>query len=253
MNTFSASGPIFLASTKRKTLQSHLTLPSTPTSSTVSPTPQQQACLPLRKGLKNLKPEQFYGLNSQLIVWAPKIYFNHLGQAAAVRCPLCSKPAHVHGWGQHLRRICALNGVFFLVGTRYICRNCEGKLNAHSWTDGCSAVHGAVADLWLSAAAAHRGNTERHNMHHNLLRKGMCCCRAEGWQDLHARPARGGGDRGSTSSRSSSGRGHGRQLSCSCSRCCASSHTAASKQAARPRPAASCKAIAAAKAAAAAA
>lgn len=92
-----------------------------------NPTTAAAAFDPLKKGLNNLKPEQFYGLNCQLIVWAPKTYFNHLGDAAAVRCPLCSKPAHLHGWGRHLRRICALNGTFFLVGTRYICKNCKGE------------------------------------------------------------------------------------------------------------------------------
>jgi hypothetical protein len=95
-----------------------------------NPTTAAAAFDPLKKGINNLKPEEFYGLNSQLIVWAPKIYFNHLGAAAAVRCPLCSKPAHVHGWGQHLRRIWALNGTFFLVGTRYICRKCDGEHNS---------------------------------------------------------------------------------------------------------------------------
>jgi hypothetical protein len=85
---------------------------------------------PLKKGLNNLKPELFYVLKSRLVVWAPKTYFNHLGAAAAVRCPLCSKPARLNGWGSHLRRICALNGTFFLVGTRYRCDNCEGELTA---------------------------------------------------------------------------------------------------------------------------
>lgn len=82
---------------------------------------------PLNRGLSQLKPEHFYGLCCQLIVWAPQHYFNHLGKAAAVPCPLCGRPAHSNGWGTHLRRICALGGVYFLIGTRHICKNCPGK------------------------------------------------------------------------------------------------------------------------------
>lgn len=63
---------------------------------------------PLKKGLNNLQPQPFYGLNARIIIWAPKTYFNHLGEAAAVRCPLCQKPAALHGWGQQLRRVCGL-------------------------------------------------------------------------------------------------------------------------------------------------
>jgi hypothetical protein len=62
-----------------------------------------------------------------LVVWASKHYFNHLGAAAAVKCPLCSEPANLHSWGRHLRRICALYGTYFLVGTQHICKDCEGE------------------------------------------------------------------------------------------------------------------------------
>lgn len=80
-----------------------------------------------RRGLNNLNPQAFYGLNTRLIIWAPKLYFNHLGEAAAVRCPLCDRIAHVLGWGRHLRRVCGLEGTFYLIGTRYICKNCPGE------------------------------------------------------------------------------------------------------------------------------
>jgi hypothetical protein len=87
---------------------------------------------PLKRGLNNLNPQPFYGLNSRLIIWAPKIYFNHLGEAAAVRCPLCDRIAHVLGWGKHLRRVCGLEGTFYLIGTRYACKDCPGELRLTS-------------------------------------------------------------------------------------------------------------------------
>jgi hypothetical protein len=42
---------------------------------------------PLSKGLNKFQPEQFHALFTRLIVFAPHIYFHHLGEAA-VRCPL---------------------------------------------------------------------------------------------------------------------------------------------------------------------
>lgn len=98
---------------------------------------------PLKKGLNNLQPEPFYGLNARVILWAPKVYFNHLGEAAAVPCPLCDKPAHVLGWGQHLRRVCALEGTYFLLGTRYICRGCQGETWHSCQGTGVAASLGA--------------------------------------------------------------------------------------------------------------
>lgn len=91
------------------------------------PNPTTAAFDPLKKGLNRIQPESFYGLNSQLVIWAPRIYFNHLDDAAAVKCPLCSKNAGAHGWGNGLRRICGLYGTYYLIGTRHIWRNCEGE------------------------------------------------------------------------------------------------------------------------------
>jgi hypothetical protein len=81
-----------------------------------------------------LNPQPFYGVNTRLIRSAPRIYFNYLGEAAAVRCLLCNRTPHVFGWGKHLfgwgkhlRRVCGLRGTFYLIGTRYACKDCPGE------------------------------------------------------------------------------------------------------------------------------
>jgi len=52
-----------------------------------------------------------------------------------VKCPLCSKKAGAHGWGNGLRRICGLYGTYYLIGTRHICRDCEGETIIMLWQD----------------------------------------------------------------------------------------------------------------------
>jgi hypothetical protein len=90
------------------------------------PNPTTAAFDPLKKGINNLKTAQFYLLNSCVVLWAPQIYFNHCN--VKVCCPLCKKPAGPHGWSG-IRRICGLYGTYYLCGSRFICRDCDGKCN----------------------------------------------------------------------------------------------------------------------------
>jgi hypothetical protein len=59
------------------------------------PNPTTAAFDPSRKGLNSLKPASFYLLNSCVVLWAPRIYFNHCNIKG--RCHLCQKPASPHG------------------------------------------------------------------------------------------------------------------------------------------------------------
>lgn len=79
---------------------------------------------PLKLRCQELKPEQFYGIHSSVVIFAPSVYWNGQFQ---VCCPCCKRPAQLHGWNNDIRRICGLLGTFYLIGARYRCINCPGK------------------------------------------------------------------------------------------------------------------------------
>jgi hypothetical protein len=79
---------------------------------------------PLKLKSRELKPEHFYGIHSQLVIFAPSHYWNGQFQ---VLCPCCKRPARLHGWTDDVRRVCGLIGTIYLVGARYKCEGCPGE------------------------------------------------------------------------------------------------------------------------------
>lgn len=82
---------------------------------------------PLRKEITSLSVEAFHAMQSNLVLWAPAIFWPTL---AVVKCPLCSQPASPLGWSTSMRRICGLHTNWYVVGQRHICRNCSGELHS---------------------------------------------------------------------------------------------------------------------------
>eukprot|EP00878_Enallax_costatus_P021016 GHUV01022233.1.p1 GENE.GHUV01022233.1~~GHUV01022233.1.p1 ORF type:complete len:158 (-),score=35.12 GHUV01022233.1:100-573(-) len=82
---------------------------------------------PLTLKSQELKPEHFYGIHSQLVIFAPSHYWNGQFQ---VLCPCCKRPARLHGWNDDVRRVCGLLGTFYLIGARYKCEGCPGEPEA---------------------------------------------------------------------------------------------------------------------------
>ncbi len=74
--------------------------------------------------LGDLSPEEFMGMNSWLVLFAPHLFWPGL---VRLKCPLCLRPATPHGWSTSLRRITGVHGTYYVNGTRYICMGCPGE------------------------------------------------------------------------------------------------------------------------------
>jgi hypothetical protein len=76
-----------------------------------------------KHGVHNMSPEAFMGMHSWLVLFAPHLFWPGLVHPC---CPLCSRRATPHGWSTSIRRVTGLFGVWYVNGTRYLCKDCPG-------------------------------------------------------------------------------------------------------------------------------
>jgi hypothetical protein len=79
----------------------------------------------------NLQAEPFRQLGTQVVFWAPHIFFNHSLANNKPPCPKCKQSDYVkcQGWSKQPRRLCGLGRKYYIEGYEYFCLNCSpGKL-----------------------------------------------------------------------------------------------------------------------------
>lgn len=104
--------------------------------------------------LGDISPEDFLGMHSWVVLFAPHLFWPGLVQ---VSCPLCARRATPHGWSTSVRRVAGLYGVWYVNGARYICNDCPGEL-----------ALGRARQIAVAAASAAAAAAARARLHHLL-------------------------------------------------------------------------------------
>ena len=73
-------------------------------------------------------PSAFAAANSKVVVLSPQYFYN--SHFKRPKCPCCRKETNVkgEGWSNKCRRVLGLGTVYYIIQTRWRCKECEGML-----------------------------------------------------------------------------------------------------------------------------